>query len=189
MGDRSGRRVGDHGFTLVEVLVALVLFSLIGVAGFSLLNAVVGVQSRTEHRLDRLAELQRAMHVMVLDFQQVASSSVFVEDGAATFRRYVNSKVSQTIAVRYDLDERNFRRTVSFAGRPAQEQILLSGVEDIRWLFFDASTGWTQPWPVAGADGELPPQAISAELTIADERGGLAGVLRRVVRLPAPAAL
>lgn len=187
--NRSGMRVCDHGFTLVEVLIALVLFSLIGVAGFTLLNAVVGVQSRTEHRLDRLAELQRAMHVMVLDFQQVAGSSVFVEDGAASFRRYSSSGVSQTIAVRYDLDEQNFRRTVSIAGRPAQEQTVLSGVEEIRWLFFDATTGWTPTWPAAGADGDLPPQAIAAELTIADERGGLAGVLRRVVRLPAPAAL
>lgn len=188
-GDRSGRRVGDHGFTLVEVLIALVLFSLIGVAGFSLLNAVVGVQSRTEHRLDHLAELQRAMHVMVLDFQQVASSTVLVEEGAASFRRYANSGVSQTIAVRYDLDEQNFRRTVSLAGRPAQEQTLLSGVEAIRWLYFDASTGWTPTWPAAGANKDFLPQAIAAELTIADKRSGLAGVLRRVVRLPAPAAL
>lgn len=182
-------RQRDHGFTLVEVLIALALFSLIGVAGFSLLNAVVGVQSRTEQRLDHLAQMQRAMHVMVLDFQQIAVPPISIEEGAATFRRYASTGISQTVAVRYDLDEQNFRRTLSLAGGGAQEQTLLSGVESLRWQFFQAGAGWTETWPPAGADDDLLPQAISAELTIRDERGGLAGLLRRVVRLPAQAAL
>lgn len=178
-----------HGFTLVEVLIALALFSLIGVAGFSLLNAVVGVQSRTEQRLDRLAAMQRAMHVMVVDFQQIAVPPISVEAGSATFRRYANSGLSQTVAVRYDLDEENFRRTLSLPGGGAQEQTLLSGVESIRWQFFDAGAGWTETWPPAGSNDDSLPQAIAAELTIRDERGGLAGLLRRVVRLPAQAKL
>ena len=44
------------GFTLIEVLIALGLFALIGVAGFTLLNSVLRTQDATDTRLGRMAE-------------------------------------------------------------------------------------------------------------------------------------
>ena len=44
----------EAGLTLVEVLVALALFSLIGLAGFTMLDNILRVQSGTQGRLERL---------------------------------------------------------------------------------------------------------------------------------------
>ena len=175
----------EDGFTLIEVLIALVLFSLIGVAGFSLLNAIVGVQARTDQRLERLAELQRAMHVVTLDFQQIQSGTLLVEGASASLRR---GSAGQSLTVRYDFDQGSLRRTLE-AGAGERAQTLISNVTAFRWLFFAPGQGWLETWPPEGETRDGLPAAISAEVTLGEARGGLSGALRRVVRLPAEAAL
>ena len=181
-------RGDDGGFTLVEVLIALVLFSLIGIAGFSLLNAVVGVQSRTDGRLERLAALQRAMQVLSLDFGQVADPPISFENGAATIRRWTLRAGAQTILVRYDLQNGTLTRTLSpGTGATEQAQTLIAGVKDLRWSFFDGGA-WITTWPPAGIGGEKRlPGAVALEVTVEAQRGGLGGTLRRVIRLPVEA--
>jgi len=66
----------DAGFTLIEVMVSLALFALIAVAGMTLLDGIIGVQSRTEGRLDRLADMQRAMFVVSSDLDQVTRGEI-----------------------------------------------------------------------------------------------------------------
>ena len=75
-----GGRDREAGVTLTEVLVALVLFALIGGAGLAVLDQVLRVQARTDGRLERLAEVQRAMHLLTLDFMQATGGSL----GSAT---------------------------------------------------------------------------------------------------------
>lgn len=195
-------RASDSGFTLVEVLIALVLFSMIGMAGFSLLNAMIGVEARTGERLARLAELQRAMHVLTLDFeQQVADRPIAVEGSTARLSRFAGAREGGIIVVEYALDDLSLSRSLSRPGGTTQRQILLTGVEALRWEFFDASGGWREALPpvdvepepvlVTGATGidigirkPANPHAVAAVITLSSAGGGLAGVLRRVVRLP-----
>ena len=56
------------------MLVALVLFALIGGAGLAVLD-----QARTDGRLERLADVQRAMHLLTLDFMQATGGSLGLE--------------------------------------------------------------------------------------------------------------
>ncbi len=179
-------RSGDSGFTLVEVLVALALFSLIGIAGFSLLSAVVGVQSRTDGRLDQLAALQRAMHLMTVDLEQVAAAPLTIENNATTIRRFGAAGGSRPMIVRYDLDDGALRRTLSLGGSaPDQQQRLIPGVAAIKWSFFDKGA-WTDAWPPSGRDAAVSlPRAVALEIDLGPQGGGLAGSLRRIVRLPA----
>ena len=92
------------------MLVALVLFALIGTAGFSVLDQVIRVQARTDGRLERLAEMQRAMHLVTLDFMQASGGSLSFADGAVSFRR--GAGVGE-IAVRYGLEDTALVRSVS----------------------------------------------------------------------------
>lgn len=170
------------GVTLIEVLVALILFALIGAAGFSVLDQVIRVQSRTEGRLDRLAQMQRTMHIVSQDFMQTAGGSLSYADGAVSFRR---SAAAGELAVRYSLEDATLIRSLS-GGRdgPPARQALLSGVREIRWAFRDHEDGWIESWPPDRTEtAPANPVAVTLDLVLGGP--GLAGDLRRVAVLPA----
>lgn len=174
----NGSHDRQAGVTLVEVLVALVLFALIGAAGFSVLDQILRVQARTEGRLDQLAQIQRMLHLVSTDFMQAAGGSlVFADDGVAIRR-------SGGLAVRYGLEETVLVRQVSGGfGQAATRQALLSGASGITWRFFAPDLGWISEWPPTVDRLPGNPAAVELEVTLAGP--GLAGALRRVVILPA----
>lgn len=181
---RALRRTRHAGFTLVEVMVALVLFSLIGIAGFSLVDGLMRVQHRTEGRLERLAELQRAMHLMTLDFEQISGDVLSVEGDSVSFRRFSSS--GGNVAVRYALVDGDLRRTLSFRlGEPRVAQRLVSRVEALDWYFFVPELGWQPNWPPDATYIDTRPTAIAADLTLSAKAAGPSGSLRRVIQLPA----
>lgn len=178
------RRAGQGGFTLVEVLVALVLFSLIGMAGFSLVDGLMRVQYRTEGRLERLAELQRAMHIMALDFEQISSDVLTVEGNSVSIRR--TSLSGGEVAVRYDLVESDLRRTLSTRfGNTGVSQRLVTKVDALDWQFYLPELGWQETWPPDMTFLDTRPTAIAANLILDSKSAGPSGLLRRVVQLPA----
>jgi general secretion pathway protein J len=170
--------------TLVEVLVGLVLFALIGMAGFSVLDQAIRVQARTEGRLARLAEIQRMMHIVTLDFMQASGASLSLVDGAVSFRR---DAATGEIAVSYGLEDGTLVRSVSGGPNAAVlRQNLLSDVGAIRWGFLAPQGDWVDAWPQAARPGaSANPAAVSLDLAMAGP--GLSGDLRRVVALPAEA--
>ncbi len=169
------------GVTLVEMLVALVLFALIAAAGFTVLDQVVRVQTGTEGRLARLAEMQRTMQILTQDFMLASTASLSFSDGAVSFRR---SAANGEMAVRYDLEDATLIRSVSggLGARPAR-QALVSGVAALRWGFLDGDRKWNARWPANPLAPARNPVAVSLELELGGR--GLAGVLRRIAILPA----
>lgn len=177
------RRDAQAGFTLVEVLVALVLFALIGAAGLAVLDQVLRVQERTDGRLERLAQLQRAMHLVTTDFMQAAGGSVSFADGAVALR----GSGGDGHALRYGLEDAALVRRVSAGiGQSAARQVLLTGASGLEWRFYAPDTGWAPDWPPATIGPPRGnPAAVELRLTLAG--AGLTGVLRRVTILPAEA--
>ena len=176
-----GGRDREAGVTLTEVLVALVLFALIGAAGFAVLDQVIRVQARTEGRLERLAEIQRAMHLVTLDFMQATGGSLGSSDGAVAFRR---SGGTGGMAVRYGLDGAD--AGAQRLGKLRRGQAGAAGrVDDARWQFYAPETGWTDAWPPARRSR---PQSGGRRALGRLAGPGLAGDLRRIVVLPAEVA-
>lgn len=64
------RRSAEHGFTLVELLVALAIFGLLAGAGVTLLGGSVRAQSNVSVRLDGLAAEQRMSTLLAMDLAQ-----------------------------------------------------------------------------------------------------------------------
>ena len=168
------------GVTLVEVMVALVLFALIGAAGFSVLDQVIRAQDQTEGRLQRLAAVQRTMLIVSRDFLAATGRSLSFADGAVSFRR---SAGDGEMAVRYDLEDATLVRQVSSDG-VAANQALLPGVGAINWGFLGVHGGWSGNWPPDGLlDAPPNPAAVALDLTLTVP--GPTGVLRQIAVLPA----
>lgn len=64
------------GFTLLEVLLALVIFASLSLAAYEVLQGVLRNDQVTRQKVARLGELQRAMTVMARDFQQALPRAV-----------------------------------------------------------------------------------------------------------------
>lgn len=71
-GFKSSRRFAEHGFTLVEMLIALVIFGMITAAGVTLLTLTVRTQETSDRLLDTLSALRRTGALLNADLAQAA---------------------------------------------------------------------------------------------------------------------
>jgi len=62
----------ENGFTLVELMVALLIFGLLAAAGVSLLGFSVRAQGAAQERLDDMADVRRLGAVLTADLAQAA---------------------------------------------------------------------------------------------------------------------
>lgn len=176
----------DAGLTLVEVLVALVIFALIGTTGFGMLDQVLRVQDRTEGRLDRLAAVQRTLYLVTADFAAALPGSVAMPEsdaGSLGLRRAAPDDGSGAVALRYAAVEGGLVRTVSdTSGTLQARQRLLAGISGAAWRLYDPEQGWISAWPPPGSPPTRRPRnpaAVELRLTLAD-----GSTLRRVALLP-----
>jgi general secretion pathway protein J len=64
------RRSAEHGFTLVEVMVSLMIFGMIAAAGVAILSFSIRAQGASSHRLDDDSALTRTLAVLSADCAQ-----------------------------------------------------------------------------------------------------------------------
>jgi general secretion pathway protein J len=69
-GFSSCGRSAEHGFTLLELMVALLIFGMLAVAGVGLLRFSVDAQAATKTRLDALASERRIEMLIASDAAQ-----------------------------------------------------------------------------------------------------------------------
>ncbi|MCC2977838.1 prepilin-type N-terminal cleavage/methylation domain-containing protein [Sphingomonas sp. PL-96] len=169
-------RHGEGGFTLIELMISLGLFALIAVAGVTLVDSILSVQGRTEKRLDRIAEVQRAMFVVASDFDQLADGRVQGNGGQVAFQRAAPGFGGPPVGVTYSLAGGVLVRTVD-----GRAQRVLDGVQNARWRYFDG--GWLDAWPPDEPRTDAWPRAVAVELAVSAP-SGMAGTVRRVATLP-----
>ena len=181
---------GEHGFTLVEVMVALLIFAILASAGVALLSFSVRAQAVSGSKLDDLAALQRTLSILSADLAQASDRPVrdeagtvlpaFVGEGSGTaqpmlrlVRRGWTNLDAQPRAgaqkVAYALDGGTLQRVAwprLDGAAPLPAAPLLTRVKAIT-LRYRYRGAWSERWD--GAGGVPLPQLL--ELRLQRERG------------------
>lgn len=161
----TGVNVRQSGFTLLEILIAMAIFSLIGLASTGVLSTVIDSSELSETRFERLQTLQRAMMTLERDILQAADRAVRIDgesnevviiggedvldsetDGIAFVRGgWQNPQLmlrrSTMQAVGYRLQEQTLQRVYSnyvdnVTGYEPKVRVLLDNIEDFRVEFY-----------------------------------------------------
>ena len=193
------------GFTLLELLVALAIFSLVAVMSYNALKTVLNQQAATEVQADALAELQKVYLLMQRDIEQVVPRPVRDEYGD-TQPALIGDETLQLTRGGWSNPAGRLRSTLQRVGyayedgelvryiwavldraqdSDPQRQPLIGDIGDMTIRYLAANNEWDDRWPnplaaAAGADAAVAlPRAI--EITLEHERFG---PLVWVFRLP-----
>lgn len=175
------------GFTLVEMLVALVVFALIAAAGTAMLAAAADARISVKASADRLGDFQRARALMQSDIGQATARRVRNADGTPQTQAFGGASEAQGALLRLTragwsnpgerprpsmqqveyrlvdgrLERRFFARLDG--ARPEPKQVMLTGVREARVAFLSQgreSTDWT------GTPSAPLPDAVRMDLDI-----------------------
>lgn len=184
----------NTGFTLLELLIAMVIFSFMSVMAYGALANIFTSNEVITKQEKRLKELKRAMMFIDRDLRQVVlrsrssgydqSSPALIsgqdEEGLIEFTRAGNSNPADLVRsslqrVRYDLQESKLMRMswnlVDHIGADPVVIPLLADVESFELRFLNDKKTWEENW---SSDKSMP-EAI--ELTIGHKNWG------KIVRL------
>jgi general secretion pathway protein J len=185
MIDRPSRQ-SSSGFTLVELMVALMIFGMLSAAGVALLSFGVRAQESSQEHLDDLSELRRLGATLTADLAQ-AAPRVPRDDSGAVRRAFEGSGADFALVRRgwenHDGSNRPSLQRVEYrmgsaglerrawrnvdAGEALTPVVLAPGARAMRVRYRDFEGGWRDAWDPTRPD-VLP---VALELTL-DTAGG-----------------
>lgn len=174
------------GFTLVEMLVALLIFSGLAATGVAVMSLAADNRAIVQGRMDRLASFQRARALLKADIEQAAErptrdvagqlsrDAMGGGDGAEvllflTRRGFDNPDAEPRASlqyVEYRLDRGKLERRVRpfLDGAPLGEpQVLLDGVDSAEVAFYSRGE-WRSTW--TSATGSVLPRAVRVQMDV-----------------------
>lgn len=160
------------GLTLVEMLVALVLFAMVGIASFTTLDTIIRVRDRTEGRLENLAQIDRALQLFSRDLTQSVPGGI--KGDGTTLTVYRGAKPALIWQIQ---DGSLTRQAQTSAAEAALKQSLLA-VADAKFRFVDSQGNWFQIWP----NDQEAPALRGVEMAL--DLGPTQGVLLRLAQVP-----
>lgn len=193
-----------RGFTLLEVLIAISIFALIGLGAYRLLTTVTSTHDRVRTAVDEFSELGRAMTFIERDLYQVTARPVRDEYGETLPAFMAGGGVypleftrtgwnnpaglprSNLQRVAYDVDDegrliRYFWRVLDRAedSEPI-DQVLINDIRDFRVRLFNAEGEARDSW----SDPGIPPLPTAVEVTLSTEAVGEVRRLFPLVSVP-----
>jgi general secretion pathway protein J len=197
------KKIMSKGFTLLEVLIAIAIFSLISLSSFTIFDSVLKGDVQSKQRSERQNELQRAFLIIERDLTQVSPRSMRLngeapknspiqssndsfasEEQAITFVRngWTNPGLllprsdMQSVAYRLidEVVERlHFNYVDSVVGEEPKIRPLIENVTKLAFEYYDGKD-WQKTW-----DKGTLPLAIAIEIETKDY-----GLIRRQYLVP-----
>ncbi len=203
----TARRVHRaRGVTLLELLVAMAVFAVIGVGAYTALFSVLDAREATQRQAERLAAVQRSVDALVRDLRQAVERPVRSvkpaqrapllaqrgQQALLTLTRggWLNPAdlPRSTLArVSWSLRDGRLRRRIKeqpdARARPNQrpDRVYLREVESVELRFRDGEGNWQDQWPPLNtrSDAAGLPLAVEFTITLTDW-----GEIRRLVAMP-----
>ena len=205
MHQRHLSRGHIKGFTLLEILVAITIFSIMSIVALTGMKAIMDSQEVTDNVVNRIKLLQKTFFYLEQDLRFALERGIRDEFGTAQpailasntgsqglilTRKGVNNpqglQRSSLIRVRYWLEEdtlmRSRYRVLDRAGEGnSNDRSLISQLEELEFRFLQQNNEWTDNWPPINpvANQKVMPRAIEIILT-----HETMGRVSRIVALP-----
>ncbi len=203
------RRYRSHGFTLLELIVALFVSAVMFAVGYAALMQATEQRDAIRSAQNELATLQRAIRLMTLDVTQSDPRPINDILGRGELAALLGGDGSGRVLaltrggegdarssgrptlrrIEYRLEQGQLQRLAwpvldPVAGVQPRVRVLLRGVRSIEFRFLDNEGQWSSVWPKPGASsaaGSLRQRPRAVEVRMDTEAEG---VLRRVWEIP-----
>ncbi|MEM7304075.1 MAG: type II secretion system minor pseudopilin GspJ [Pseudomonadota bacterium] len=194
----------QSGFTLIEVVIALTVFAILGTMAFSGLNAILKWQADLEDQSKQLVAIQLTMKYLERDINQVISRTVRDQygDSQPAFSASGENELSFTYSgwrnpaglsrsniqrVSYRIDEddnlirQSWNRLDGAIYEDARDVILIEGIEEINWEFISEGSEEIDQWPPLNVDPNFSglPMAVAVTFNVKPF-----GEINRIFTLP-----
>ena len=160
------------GFTLIEVLVAISVFSILSALAYGTLNQSLLTANVLSERMDRIQSLQRTMRLIEQDFIQLAERPIRSEIGN-TYLAAITTHPSNTYPIEFTrhgwnnpltlnrstlqrvayetIDDKLIRYYWNVLDKTYSNQIikdeLTNNIEEIKFSFMKDNEEWIDQWP------------------------------------------
>lgn len=177
-----------RGFTLLEILIALFIFSIVSMIMVGALHTVFNSQSNTAKHADAITKLQIAFLLMSHDLEQTIDRQVTNAKGIAEgpfigthdtvtfthagFANPLGSQLQSTLQrTAYSLQNESLVRSVWPVLDQTQKTLpsyrtLLHSVTELRFEYLDSKGKFQNNWPIENQQQEPIPRAIRVTITL-----------------------
>ena len=167
-----------RGFTLIEMLVVLAIFSVVGLIASQLVSRTINNHAIMSERAARLVEVQRAMQILKRDVMQLTNRPIrdmlgdpiepirIGSDGLIEFSRMgwrnpLQQQRAELQRVAYIVEDGDLYRSYWSVLDRAQDsepvvQKLLGDVEQVEFFALDAAGNEHTFWPLLGSFADDP---------------------------------